>query len=496
MAGIGGRRDSTAKAPAPAQDSTDSVFAAFDTDGNARLDFEEFVAMQPACLHDMYSEDDMRAWYDEADDNGDGTLSINEFFQWSLTKSSAGGGGAAILEAAFKKYDPNGSGSLDIDEFKQMARDMGFGYMANEAFAVLDDDSSGYITFKELLASLMEKTPRNTETKKLLFGCIWAWGQEQASPKKRPPIDTSKWKIKGQDALTVREELRALLKGSGRHITELCPLFDEDNTGNLTIDDIEFMKVLKKWGFRGIPSILDDVFESINTSGTGTINYDEFFEFVRGHRHALDHRERNAIILQLHIDVPPGASFSLVDMAWDVEPSAYESVESMRLLMQQMLLLNNCSPTDLMRAWDRSGDKQLDKREFVINIKKLFRAAPELWKREVHRVAEAAFGIIQDDGMDVNASAMDIIELEEWLDRPTRRKPDRYSRMQTCKAHASHIRALPVPLPAHVPPPPRCSPPPRSPPAAAQPLPAQAASQRRDQARGAEKDANPAASRV
>ena len=65
-------------------------------------------------------------------------------------------------------------------------------------------------------------------------------------------------------------------------------------------------------------------------------------------------------------------------LAWDVEPSAFESVETLRILIQQMLLESAVSPSDLMRAWDRSGDKTLDKREFVANCKRLFKFEPQV----------------------------------------------------------------------------------------------------------------------
>lgn len=126
----------------------------------------------------------------------------------------------------------------------------------------------------------------------------------------------------------------------------------------------------------------------------------------------------------LRLSVPPGSDFDLSEIAWDVEPSAFESVESLRILMQQMLLRSSISPSDLLRAWDRSGDKQLDKREFKSNVKRLVREAPHLWQRELHRVADHAYSIIQADGSDANGDAMDVIELEQWLHAPVRRKPE------------------------------------------------------------------------
>jgi Ca2+-binding EF-hand superfamily protein len=342
----------------------------------------------------------------------------------SLSSSKAGG--ASVLERIFKKYDRDGSGSISADEFKKMAYDMGFGHMANEAFAVLDADRSGYITYKEVIGALKSNVPNNMDTKKLLFGCIWSWGIEEVDGGKNrsSKVDTSRWRIRSSETREVYIELRKLLSECGSHVSDMASLFDEDAGSVVLIDEVEFTKTLKSWGFRGMPNVPEDVFELINTSHSGKINFDEFFEYVRGHRHALDARKRNALVRELVAEAPPDADFALMDMLWDVEPSSFEAVESLRLLMQTMLLGSSFSPGDLLRAWDQSGDKLLDKREFVSNVRWLFRKEPQLWQRELHRVAGAAFTIIQDDGSDIDSTAMDVIEFEQWLERPTRRRPN------------------------------------------------------------------------
>jgi hypothetical protein len=119
-----------------------SMFAGVDRDGNQKLDFEEFVAMQPQRIRVTHSDEQMKEWFEAADENGDGTLSINEFFTWSIGRNSKRNG-AAILEAIFKKFDRNAGGSLDCHEFKQMAREMCFEQSAAEVFSVLDEDRSG-----------------------------------------------------------------------------------------------------------------------------------------------------------------------------------------------------------------------------------------------------------------------------------------------------------------------------------------------------------------
>jgi Ca2+-binding EF-hand superfamily protein len=127
--------------------------------GEMKLDFEEFVAMQPMRVRELHTRDTLREWYEAADEDHSGKLTINEFFSWSLNSSQVGG--ASVLERIFRKYDVDNSGSIGKDEFKRMAYDLGFGHMAHEAFAVLDNDRSGSITYREVLAALKKDVPFN-----------------------------------------------------------------------------------------------------------------------------------------------------------------------------------------------------------------------------------------------------------------------------------------------------------------------------------------------
>ena len=117
-------------------------FAEYDLDGSMSLDFEEFLAMQPARIRETYSADEIRSWFNAADTDGNGVLSINEFFCWSLNNASTKHGKKA-LEAAFRKYDRDKSGYLDSFEFKRAATDMGFGTVAHDLFKNFDVDQSG-----------------------------------------------------------------------------------------------------------------------------------------------------------------------------------------------------------------------------------------------------------------------------------------------------------------------------------------------------------------
>lgn len=101
-------------------------------------------------------------------------------------------------------------------------------------------------------------------------------------------------------------------------------------------------------------------------------------------------------------------------------------VETLRILVQQLLVRNSIGPADLMKSWDRSGDLALNRTEFCKSIQELFKPSSfnpnhlQLWKEDVHGVVEEAFKAIQGKH-DRQATHIDIVELEKWLDHPTER---------------------------------------------------------------------------
>ena len=72
--------------------------------------------MQPRAIREQYSTDEIRTWFQQADSDGNGSLSVNEFFRWSMANISSHFGDSA-LRVAFSHYDKDGTGSLDALEF-------------------------------------------------------------------------------------------------------------------------------------------------------------------------------------------------------------------------------------------------------------------------------------------------------------------------------------------------------------------------------------------
>ena len=109
--------------------------------------------------------------------------------------------------------------------------------------------------------------------------------------------------IRALYALQVRSELQALLRKSGGQVSDLLRVFDEDCkemdssevTGALylSVDEGEFIRAMRdKLGFCGKPHVLNEVFQSLDSDGSGQIGFDELYEFLRGHRHSLDRRSK------------------------------------------------------------------------------------------------------------------------------------------------------------------------------------------------------------
>ena len=186
-------------------------FAEVDQDGDQLLDFEEFHASLPRTVIDKYTPAEIRAWFDAADTNGDGTLCINEFFRWSLS-NAARRHGAVSLAYAFQKYDRDGTGMLDADEFAACCEDLGFGAVAYNIFRELDTNCSGSISYGELSETLAGSAPVDTKTKQLFAALTW----ESAASNSGPRIDTSSWVIRGQTVPAVRAT-PAFTKAAGKH---------------------------------------------------------------------------------------------------------------------------------------------------------------------------------------------------------------------------------------------------------------------------------------
>ena len=97
---------------------------------------------------------------------------------------------------------------------------MGFAAVGHDIFKSLDDDHSGVVSYHELMQSLNKGAKLSSHTQQLMTTLMWSsHGDDEADPAQF--VDTSGWKIKGQDAETVLKELQTLLQQRGVSVANL-----------------------------------------------------------------------------------------------------------------------------------------------------------------------------------------------------------------------------------------------------------------------------------
>lgn len=387
--------------------SDSHAFAEFDQDGNQKLDFDEFYAMQPQQIRDKFSVKDIRAWFHKADEDGNGTLCINEYFRWSLS-NAVQQHGADALSRAFEKYDRDGTGQLDAMEWADACHSLGFGAGANDIFKQLDADGNGTVSYKELVEQLTSNLPSDPEAKAMLCGLVHTISQSYGETKRvetAKRLDTSDWRVRGQTVQTITSEIRELYEASGCQVADIVKLFEDggDSSGNAMISDVEFIHTMKReFGYRGPVNVLAELFNLCDTDKSGRIGFDELYELIRGQRHSLDHRK--AIDVQL---IAPEGFSGLDEVAWDTV--------ALRALMNDMLERSQVGPVDLLRAW--RGRRGLNREEFLHRVRLLFaREDPDLWENEVAEVASEAFEELKRMVRGENfLRKITILHLERWL---------------------------------------------------------------------------------
>ena len=340
-----------------------------------------------------------------SDTDGDGTLSVDEFFNFSLSNASTVTGTEA-LQTAFRKYDTDASGYLDALEFANACTELGFGSMAHAIFESLDRDQSGTVAYDELLASLTSSMPTDGPTRAMLTALAMSSSAEHNAAKRA--LDTKGWEIKGRDTPAVQAELQALLRNSGARVVDLVQLFDDDaggGEGHFLIDDVEFSKTMRTtFRYRGPPFVLADIFRLLDRDGSGTIGFDELYEFIKGKRHSLDQRRKPPFDTQLR----PAEGRALDELAWDTDV--------LRVLIADMLARCHKGAADLLKMW--RARKGLRRLEWISRAHAAFFQAEDadLWQSEVCAVAHAAFDELLSMTRTANfLQKVGIVHFQRWL---------------------------------------------------------------------------------
>ena len=364
-------------------------FAEADENGDNDLDFGEFLKMQPRCVREEHSDTEIREWFDSADTNKSGTVSINEFFTWTLQMHALTGMDA--VRNVFNKYDKNDTGCVELEEFSLLCSDLGFGAAAQDIFHELDRDNSGVVVFSEVLAFLMNaatekqqtknrpgmmrsppkrgaEQPRlvdeSVHTKQLVMAMAWLGDNSKSDDamrtgqREKPPVDTSRWKLDASDAPGLVKQLRDNITATCASVTELVEIFNWEASGNRTSADFfditekEFIKTMReRFNYTaGSLSVLKGAFSALG-GDDGKVEVDELFEFVTGRTNAMKMRNTIGNLDNLFLEPTEGGDDD--DKPW--------TVDVLRRAMQNMLIKNRTMPHILINAWDLNGDHRLSR---------------------------------------------------------------------------------------------------------------------------------------
>jgi Ca2+-binding EF-hand superfamily protein len=170
--------------------------------------------MQPEGLRNKYDEAVFKAWFDSADLDSTGVLSIDQFFLWTLENASVRHG-EAILRKVFAQYDPDRSGVLDAFEFHKACDDIGFGLVSSLIFRALDPDGSGTVSYGEVMQALhadgaLVSPGMQKQIKEVILSA-----EIEAKKDARKVIDTKGWVIQGSSVRELKTQMRQRLNESG-----------------------------------------------------------------------------------------------------------------------------------------------------------------------------------------------------------------------------------------------------------------------------------------
>jgi len=261
-----------------------AIFDKIDTDGNGTLDRDEVAAcmklLRPSRFMDiqlaeMDGRDEIAEVMAQMDDDGDGTVTFEEFSAWwkaggSLTNAEREEKArlrkeryskTGAIRTVFEELDEDGSGALDRDEVRKAVTKLGkvlTSAQLDDAMYEMDVDCSGSVDFREFLAYVQSGAGELSGAINVAAGL----------------------RLEAQDRASSKAAAAELMACYDRVLpTAMKDLFDEvDEDGNGSLDAEEvarFVRKLKPTRFMPAEEVAA-VMGEMDTDGDGTVTYDEF----------------------------------------------------------------------------------------------------------------------------------------------------------------------------------------------------------------------------
>lgn len=379
------------------RDIISSLRHALGSESDVKLGFSEFCLLFPETVTQAADPMTMREWFRMADVDGNNSLELGELFVWacSVATAKSGSGGMSTrppIHQIFRRYDKDNSGCLDELEFVTAVRELGLGDRAEELFRYVDNmdlDADGLIRYKRIVDRVYDMS-RSKHMRSLIKALV----EDAHLHPRKLGIDTSGWSWKGKDPEDARLQLKALLQQEGVTLTQVFKTMDGDGSGSLS--QLEFKEALEdKLGYTGLPVVALAIFDELDYDRSGKVGYAEMDEWLlkgSGARAAAAMAEKLSLRDRIKASEEP----------WD----------EMRLRKEVQTITEQIGmkTADLVRAWDKSNDNQIDKKELLTIFKKLVEDE-DLWYSHVREGVLEAFRKM-DSG---KSGSIDFTELNDWL---------------------------------------------------------------------------------
>ena len=214
---------------------------------------------------------ELRARFDEIDTNGSGTIDRLEFVRFNLIDALSRVRSRVI--DMVKVWDKNNSGSVSKREFRQAIRELGFDSFCTDAdadavFHVIDEDSSGMISYREL-NELLRPTTVSKNKLRLRLKAGGRRGNKVGSMSLNPSTS----------AHAIAQQLQDALVAHRTRVVDLFREWDEDNDG--MVDRNEFGNAVRALGLNVPSAHLDALFSAFDPDGSGQIEFRELDRILR-----------------------------------------------------------------------------------------------------------------------------------------------------------------------------------------------------------------------